>query len=206
MLSNNRLGTLFVVSGPSGTGKGTVIKAFMEKHKDDVFLSVSATTRSPRNGEIDGVHYYFKSVDEFKDLIENDGLLEWACFCDNYYGTPKKTVNDMLQRGIDVILEIEIQGAMKIMEKNIGAKFIFILPPSFEELKKRIIGRKTETEDVIEKRMETAKVELSFADKYDFVVMNDVVEKAVEQFNIIINAERCRVDKNINLIREVQML
>jgi len=206
MLSNNRLGTLFVVSGPSGTGKGTVIKAFMEKHKDDVFLSVSATTRSPRNGEIDGVHYYFKSVDEFKDLIENDGLLEWACYCDNYYGTPKKTVNDMLQRGIDVILEIEIQGAMKIMEKNIGAKFIFILPPSFEELKKRIIGRKTETEDVIEKRMETAKVELSFADKYDFVVMNDVVEKAVEQFNIIINAERCRVDKNINLIREVQML
>ncbi len=205
-MTNNRKGTLFVISGPSGTGKGTVIKALLENHKDDVFLSISATTRGPRDGEIDGTHYYFKTQDEFKSLIDNDGLLEWACFCGNYYGTPKKTVDDMLERGIDVILEIEIQGAMKIRDKNIGAKFIFILPPSFEELRQRIIGRQTESAEVIEKRMETAKGELPYAEKYDYVVMNDVIENAVCQIESIIYAERCRVDKNKNLIKEVQKL
>lgn len=201
---NNRRGTLFVISGPSGTGKGTVIKKLLESHNDNVFLSISATTRAPREGEVDGTHYYFKSKDEFKDLISKDGFLEWACFCDNYYGTPKKTVNDMLDKGIDVLLEIEIQGAMKIKDNDIGAKFIFILPPSYDELRRRIEGRKTETADVIEKRMQTAREELPYAEKYDYIVMNDTVENAVSSIESIINAERCRVDKNIKLIKEVQ--
>jgi len=205
-LTNNRKGTLFVISGPSGTGKGTVIKALLENHKDDVFLSISATTRLPRDGETDGTHYYFKTQDEFQSMIENNGLLEWACFCGNYYGTPKKSVDDMLETGIDVILEIEIQGAMKLKEKDVCAKYIFILPPSFEELKQRLIGRQTEPPDVIEKRLETAKGELPYAQKYDYVVVNDDVEKAVCRIESIINAERCRVDKNKNLIEEVQKL
>ena len=204
-MSSKRKGTLFVVSGPSGTGKGTVIKRLLENHQNDVFLSVSATTRSPRNGEIDGTHYYFKSVNEFKNMIDNDGLLEWACFCGNYYGTPKKIVDDKLNSGIDVILEIEVQGAMKIKEKDLDARFIFILPPSFSELKARIVGRKTETDEVIEKRMVTAKEELLFAEKYDYVIMNDFVDNAVEQFESILNAERYKTDKNINLIKEVQI-
>ncbi len=205
-MTNNRKGTLFVISGPSGTGKGTVIKALLENHKDDVFLSISATTRSPRDGETDGVHYYFKTQDEFQSMIENNGLLEWACFCGNYYGTPKKSVDDMLENGIDVILEIEIQGAMKLKDNDVCAKYIFILPPSFEELKQRLIGRQTENPDVIEKRLETAKGELPYAEKYDYVVVNDDVEKAVYRIESIINAERCRVDKNKNLIEEVQKL
>lgn len=203
---SNRKGTLFVISGPSGTGKGTVIKALLENHKDDIFLSISATTRNPREGEIDGRHYYFKTQEEFEKLIDNNGLLEWACFCSNYYGTPRQTVDEMLERGIDVILEIEIQGAMNIKEQDIGAKFIFILPPSFEELRQRIIGRQTESADVIEKRLETAKGELQYANKYDYVVMNDLVENAVCRIESIINAERCKVDKNKNLIEEVQRI
>ncbi len=205
-MTNNRKGTLFVISGPSGTGKGTVIKALLENHNDDVFLSISATTRLPRDGETDGVHYYFKTQDEFQSMIENNGLLEWACFCGNYYGTPKKSVDDMLENGIDVILEIEIQGAMKLKEKDVCAKYIFILPPSFEELKQRLVGRQTENADVIEKRLETAKGELPYAQKYDYVVVNDDVEKAVCRIESIINAERCKVDKNKNLIEEVQKL
>lgn len=203
-MNNKRQGTLFVISGASGTGKGTIINSLLENHKNDLFLSVSATTRSPRKGETNGVHYFFKTEDEFKELIENDGLLEWACFCGNYYGTPKKTVDGMLGRGIDVILEIEIQGAMKIKAKDIGAKFIFILPPSFEELRKRLVERRTETEDVVEKRLQTAKEELQYAVEYDYVIVNDEIDKAVEQIEFIINAEKCRVHKNLNLISEVQ--
>lgn len=203
-MNRNRQGTLFVISGASGTGKGTVIKKLIDNHKSDMFLSVSATTRLPRTGEVNGIHYFFKTEEEFSELIENDGLLEWACFCGNYYGTPRKTVEGMLSRGIDVILEIEIQGAMKIKKKDIGAKFIFILPPSFDELRRRLTDRKTETCDVIEKRLETARDELRFATEYDYVVVNDKVENAVEQIENIINAEKCRVHKNFNLISEVQ--
>lgn len=203
-MNKHRQGTLFVISGASGTGKGTVIKELLSNHKNDMFLSVSATTRLPRTGEANGVHYFFKTEDEFKELIENDGLLEWACFCGNYYGTPRKTVEGMLSRGIDVILEIEIQGAMKIKDKDIGAKFIFILPPSFDELRRRLTERGTETGDVIEKRLETARDELKFATEYDYIVVNDKVDDAVAQIENIINAEKCRVHKNLNLISEVQ--
>lgn len=203
-MNKNRQGTLFVISGASGTGKGTIIKELLENHKNDMFLSVSATTRSPRLGEVNGVHYFFKTEEEFKELVATDGLLEWACFCGNYYGTPRKTVEGMLSRGIDVILEIEIQGAMKIKEKDIGAKFIFILPPSFEELRRRLTERKTETGDVIEKRLNTARDELKYATEYDYVIVNDKVEDAVDCIENIINAEKCRVHKNLNLISEVQ--
>lgn len=201
-MNNPAKGTLYVISGPSGTGKGTVIAEFLKKHGDDVFLSISATTRSPRNGEVDGEHYYFKTKEEFEKLISDDGFLEWASFCGNYYGTPKKYVDEALNSGKDVFLEIEIQGAMKIMEKDIGAKFIFILPPSVEELRRRLEGRKTESAEVIEKRMETAKKELPYAEKYDYAVVNDKVENAVFYIESILNAERC---KN-KLIEEVQKL
>lgn len=201
-MNNSRKGTLYVISGPSGTGKGTVIAEFLKKHEDDVFLSISATTRSPRNGEVDGRQYYFKTKEEFENLISEDGFLEWACFCGNYYGTPKKYVDDALNAGRDVFLEIEIQGAMKIMEKSIGAKFIFILPPSVAELRQRLEGRKTESADVIQKRMETAKKEIPYAEKYDYAVVNDNVEDAVFYIESILNAERC---KN-KLIEEVQEL
>ena len=199
-------GTLFVISAPSGTGKGTVIRSLLDKHKEDVFLSVSATTRLPRDGEINGVHYHFKTKSEFEDMIANNGFLEWACFCDNYYGTPKETVNEKLEKGIDVLLEIEIQGAMKIMESNVDATFIFILPPSFDELRNRLIGRQTESADVIEKRLATAKDELAYAEKYDYVVVNDMVEDAVLNIESILNAEKLKTNKNLKLLEEVQKL
>ena len=202
----NKRGTLFVISAPSGTGKGTVINALLVKHKDDVRLSVSATTRKPRDGEVDGIHYHFKTKAEFEEMIANDGFLEWASFCDNYYGTPKKFVDDNLQKGIDVLLEIEIQGAMKIMESGVDATFIFILPPSFEELRNRLIGRQTESIDVIEKRLETAKKELKYASKYDYIVVNDLVENAVYHIESILDAEKSKTYKNLNLLDEEQKL
>ena len=204
MLMSNRKGTLFIISGPSGTGKGTVIRELLSNHPEDVFLSVSATTRNPREGEIEGIHYYFKSKSDFETMISEDGFLEWACFCENYYGTPKEIVNSKLKSGIDVILEIEIQGAMKLKDSGIDAKFIFILPPSFEELKRRLTDRQTESAEVIKKRLDTAKSELPYAEKYDYVVVNDSVENAIHNIDSIINAERCKVDKNKNIIEEVQ--
>ena len=205
-MNSKRKGTLFVISAPSGTGKGTVIKALLDRHKDDVFLSVSATTRPPRDGEIDGVHYYFKEKDEFKKMISDNGFLEWACFCDNYYGTPKKVVDEKLNLGIDVLLEIEIQGAMKIMESYTEAVFIFILPPSFEELRNRLVNRNTESYDVIEKRLKTARDEFGYAEKYDYVVINDIVENAVSDIESILTAEKCRTNKNKKLLDEVQRI
>lgn len=203
-MKSKQKGNLFIISAPSGTGKGTVINALLDKHKEDVFLSVSATTRSPREGEINGVHYHFKSKDEFESMIADNGFLEWAQFCDNYYGTPKKVVDEKLEKGINVLLEIEIQGAMKIMESDVDATFIFILPPSFDELRKRLEGRQTESEEVIEKRLETAKDELTYAEKYDYVVVNDIVENAVSNIESILNAEKCKTNKNLKLIEEVQ--
>ena len=193
-----------MISAPSGTGKGTIINELLDRHKDDVFLSVSATTRKPRDGEVDGIHYYFKEKDEFEKMISDNGFLEWACFCDNYYGTPKKIVDEKLDSGVNVLLEIEIQGAMKIMESDTDAVFIFILPPSFEELRRRLINRNTESIDVIEKRLETARDEFGYAEKYDYIVVNDIVEDAVSDVESILTAEKCRTNKNKNIIDEVQ--
>lgn len=205
MSLNKDRGTLFVVSGPSGAGKGTIINEFFKKYNDEkVFLSISATTRAPREGEVDRVNYYYKSQAEFEKMILEKDFLEWATFCGNYYGTPKSAVEKKLDEGIDVILEIEVQGAMKVKAMMPDGIFVFVLPPSFEELKNRIVGRNTETLDVINERLNTAKKEISQIDNYNYILLNDNVVDAVDRLNAIICAERCRIERNTNIIGEMK--
>lgn len=199
MMSKSR-GILVVFSGPSGSGKGTVLKEAL-KRSDDLKVSVSVTTRSPRKGEVDGVDYIFYSQEKFKDLIEKDGFLEWACFCENYYGTPKAEIESLLASGKNVVLEIEVQGAMKIREKCPEAVLIFNLPPSMEELKNRLIGRNTDTEDVIKKRLDTAVWEIEQAKNYDYVLVNDTIDTATNTFLAIIEGEKCSTRRNENLLK-----
>lgn len=188
-------GLLIVYAGASGVGKGTIMKQLLSS--DDNFrLSVSATTRLPRPGETNGVEYHFVSKEDFEQMIENDGLFEYATYCDNYYGTPKKAVFDMIEKGIDVFLEIEIKGFLQIKEKYPECVTIFVLPPSLEELERRLVGRGTETRDVIDKRLAAAKEELSYADRFDYTVINDDVEKAKDEIlNIIYNIKKERNTK-----------
>ena len=192
-------GLLIVFSGPSGSGKGTVLSEAL-KRSDDLVVSVSATTRAPREGEIDGVNYHFYDKEKFLNLVSDNGFLEWACFCENYYGTPRAYVEKMLDEGKNVVLEIEVQGAMKIKQKCPDALFIFNLPPSTEILEQRLRGRGTDSEEVINKRLETAKWEISQAQKYDYVVVNDVLEDAVDEFLAIIKGEKCNVKRNSKLL------
>ncbi|QEK11992.1 guanylate kinase [Crassaminicella thermophila] len=192
-------GLLIVISGPSGTGKGTVCKQLLNIEKD-IKISISATTREPRVGEIDGVNYYFIDEDIFEKQIENDEFLEYAKVYDNYYGTPKKYVIEEIKKGNNVLLEIDIQGALQVKEKYPEGIFIFILPPSMEELKKRIIGRGTESEADINKRFESAFEEINYVKEYNYYVINDEVEKAVEKIRGIIKAESCKVTDNIEEI------
>lgn len=194
-------GTLFIVSGPSGCGKGTVLAEILKQ--DNIYYSVSATTRSPRPGEVDGVNYHFLSKDEFEKLIENDGVLEYANYCGNYYGTPKKPVEDMLAQGKNVILEIEVQGALKVMEKCPEAVSVFILPPSLKELRRRLHKRGTETEDVIEKRIGEAAGEIRKAVNYDYVMINGELEIAVSDLLSIINSQKLKKENSKYLIDEV---
>lgn len=194
-------GMLIVVSGPSGCGKGTVLAEILKS--DRIFYSVSATTRSPRPGETDGVNYYFLTKEKFEKLIEEDGMLEYASYCGNYYGTPKKPVEDMLEQGKHVILEIEVQGAMKVMEKCPEAVFVFILPPSLKELERRLNKRGTEAEDVIKKRLSEAAGEIKQAYKYDYAVINGELEKAVDDLKAIIRAEELKSTNSKNNIDEV---
>ena len=198
---NKRPGLLVVFSGPSGSGKGTVLKEAM-KMSDNLTISVSVTTRKPRCGEVDGVDYIFYSKEQFTDLIDKDGFLEWACFCENYYGTPKERVEALLSEGKDVILEIEVQGAMKIKEVCPDAVLIFNMPPSSDELKNRLVGRNTDTADVIKKRLETAVWEISQAERYDYIVVNDQVDRAVKSFLSIIEGEKCKPDRNKDILAE----
>lgn len=201
---SNKQGTVFVVSGPSGTGKGTIMEEYFKRYPhDNTFLSISATTRSPRPSDIEGVTYYFKTKEEFEDLIANDGLAEWAEFCGNYYGTPKKPVNDMVAEGKNVVLEIEVQGGCSVMEKFDNAVGIFVLPPSFTELKNRLVSRNTETIDVIESRLSRAREEIQEIDKYEYILINDDLDKAVETFRSILIGESQRVIRNKNIIKEV---
>lgn len=175
-------GKLYVISGPSGVGKGTLVSKLLEL-RDDVALSVSATTRSPRPGEVDGKNYFFLTKEKFKDLIDADGFIEWAEYASNFYGTPLDFVEEQLAAGKNVILEIEVQGAFQVKEKLPDATLIFIEPPSMDELERRIIGRGTESEDVIESRMRTARVEMERKMEYDIAVMNDDVDSAVARLS-----------------------
>lgn len=198
----HRQGILFVVSGPSGAGKGTICKAVVDKNPN-IFLSVSATTRKPRPHEVDGQHYYFMSEAEFFERVEKDDMLEYALFCGNYYGTPKQCVDEMIAAGKDVILEIEVQGAMKVREKYPQGVYVFVLPPSMRELKNRIIGRCTEPPEVVSERLKTAAWEYEHIINYNYILLNDSIEDAVKRFEAIITAEKCRVDRNTKFIEEV---
>jgi len=197
-----RKGLLVVVSGPSGAGKGTICQALLEK--TTLAYSVSATTRKPRAGEVDGESYYFLSVEAFEKMIEKDELLEWAKVYDNYYGTPLKKVEEKLTAGEDILLEIDTQGAMKVREKFPEGVYIFILPPSLTELERRIRGRDTETEDVLQKRLAAAIGEIEAGKCYKYVVTNDEVDGAVESVCAILAAERRLVARNGELFDEIE--
>ncbi len=194
-------GILMVVSGPSGCGKGTVLAEIVKS--DNIFYSVSATTRSPRPGETDGINYYFLAKNGFEEMIADGGMLEYASYCGNYYGTPRKPVEDMLEKGCHVILEIEVQGAMKIKDKCPDAVFIFILPPSLKELRRRLEKRGTESAEVIEKRLGEAAGEIVHAYKYDYAVVNGELSEAVNDIKSIIRAEELKIAKIKNTIDEV---
>lgn len=185
-------GLLLVVSGPSGTGKGTICKKMVEMN-DAIKLSVSATTRQPRLGEKEGISYYFKTREEFEKMVENGEFLEYAMIYDNYYGTPKQAIVDQLDAGVDVILEIEMQGARQIREVCPDAVFVFILPPSLDELKHRIVGRGTETKEQIEKRFNSAYNEIKLLGDYDYFIFNNIVDKSAEEIFEIIKSEKSRV-------------
>ena len=187
-------GLLIVISGPSGAGKGTICKALLEKI-DDLFISVSATTRSPREGEVDGVNYHFLTKEDFISKVERNDFLEYAEVHGNMYGTPKFKVEEMLEQGKNVILEIDIQGALKVKENFSEGVFIFILPPSMEELKQRIIKRGSETQESLMTRFKNAYQEINYVSKYNYAVVNDEVDTAVEKIEGIIVAEKCRVDR-----------
>ena len=197
----NRKGLLLVVSGPSGAGKGTICKALLNKN-DQIKLSVSATTRKPRNGEVHGVNYFFIEKEEFTKMIENGEFLEYAQIYDNFYGTPKAAIIECLEKGQDVILEIEMQGARQIKEVYPEGVFIFVLPPSLEELKSRIVGRGTETQEEIEKRFSCAFEEINQIVNYDYFIVNEDVEKSVRELEAIISSEKNKVTRYKNNIIE----
>ncbi len=182
-------GVLYIISGPSGVGKGTICRALVER-REDLSISVSATTRNPRVEDTEGVTYFFKTVDEFEYMIKEDKFLEWAIYNGNYYGTPLEILNQKLDRGEDVILEIEVQGALKVMEKRPEAVTIFIAPPDEAALYERLRGRGTESEEQIEKRVKAAEAELKQKGRYQYIVINDVLEDAVcEVENIMKNTK-----------------
>ena len=201
-MSENRHGMLIVLSGPSGSGKGTIIKSLLAA-RDDTVLSVSMTTRPPRPGELDGVHYHFVTKEQFEQTIAQDGFLEYAKYNDNYYGTPEAPIRRWLSEGKNVILEIEVQGAEKVMDHRSDLVSIFITIPSVEELERRLRGRGTETDEVIRGRMETARYELTRAFRYQYVVLNDEVELATDRINTIIDAESMRYPRMENTVLEV---
>lgn len=195
-------GTLVVVSGFAGTGKGTVMKELMARY-DSYALSVSATTRNPRPGEVDGREYFFKTKEEFEKMIEEDAFVEYACYVSNYYGTPKKYVEEQLSAGKDVILEIEIQGALKIKEQFPEALLLFLAPPSADVLKQRLVGRGTETEEVIEQRLARAVEESKGIENYDYLVVNDDLDRCVETVHQMIQSAGWKMSRRAE---DVQVL
>ncbi len=199
---NMNKGNLYVVSAPSGCGKGTILEEVL-KNNTNLFFSVSATTRDPREGEAEGVNYYYISEEEFKSEIENGGMLEYAQYCGNLYGTPKKRVLEKLDKGIDVILEIETIGAMKVKKAMNEAILIFILPPSVAELRRRLNKRGTESQEVIDKRVNEAVEEIKRAVNYDYVMINDELENAIKDFEAILKASKLTIENNKNMIGKV---
>lgn len=195
-------GFLIVISGFSGVGKGTVVKRLVEKY--GYSLSVSATTRAPREGEVDGREYYFKSVADFQNLIDYNGFIEWAQYVENYYGTPRKFVEQEMEQGRDVILEIEVQGALNVRRQYPDALLIFIAAPSASGLRERLAGRGTESEEVIDKRMSRAAEEADDIGEYDYIVVNDDLEECVHKVHSIIVGNKCLRENNLSFIEEIK--
>ena len=200
-MSSNR-GLLVILSGPSGAGKDTVLKELMEENPKTK-LSVSVTTRQPRAGEVDGKDYHFLSREQFEDLIRKDGVLEYAEYCGNFYGTPKAQVEAWQQEGFDVILEIEVQGAKKVMQKCPDAVSVFILPPSLQVLEKRLRRRATDSEEAVQKRLSAARGEICQAKDYDYVIVNDALEDCISDLKAVLQGEKCRTSRAGDLIEEV---
>lgn len=196
-------GILTVVSGFSGAGKGTLMKELLQNY-DNYALSISATTRNPREGETDGKEYFFKTVEEFEKMIAQDALIEYAKYVNNYYGTPRAYVEEQLEAGKDVILEIEIQGALKVKEKFPETLLLFVTPPDAETLRNRLVGRGTETMDVIESRMQRAAEEAEGMDAYDYLVVNDDLSVCVEEMHSIIQGEHRRVSRNAEFVEQIK--
>lgn len=197
-------GILAVVSGFSGAGKGTLMKELLRRYAQQYALSISATTRKPRDGEENGREYFFMSKDEFEQLIEKDALIEYACYVGNYYGTPKRYVMEQMEAGRDVILEIEIQGALKVKEKFPDTLLLFVTPPSAGELERRLRGRGTETDDVIRSRLKRAVEEADYMEKYDYVLVNDDLDVCARQMHELIQAQHRRTADNAEFIAEMK--
>lgn len=195
-------GVLLVVSGPSGAGKGTICQLLRDQ-LPDLGYSISVTTRQPRTGEVDGVNYFFKTVPEVKEMIAAGELLEYAEVYGNYYGTPRKYVEDLLNSGHDVLLEIDIQGALQIKKRFPEGVFVFIVPPSLDELSARIYKRGTDSEEVIKRRMASAAGELTYAQEYDYIIVNDIAEKAAKKVLTIMEAERYRVARTYFIVDKI---
>lgn len=201
-MNKNKEGLLIILSGPSGSGKGTIVKSLLSMREDTV-LSISMTTRAPRPGEQEGVQYFFRTREEFEETIARDGFLEYAEYNDNYYGTPEAPIRRWLSEGKNVILEIEVQGAEKVMDHRADIVSVFLTIPSMVELERRLRDRGTETDDVIRGRLNTAQFELARAFRYQYVVLNDEVEQAVARINTIIEAESMRYRRMENTVLEV---
>ena len=197
-------GLLIVLSGPSGVGKGTVRAAIFSKEEQKFVYSISATTRLPRTGETDGVDYFFKTREEFEQMIQNKQLLEYAEYVGNYYGTPLEYVEHTLAKGKDVFLEIDVQGAIQVRDLMPDGVFIFLTPPDLNELESRIVNRGTDSDEVIAKRMKTAREELELMKYYDYSVVNDTVDNAVQKIEAIIQTEHLRIIRNLDTIEELE--
>lgn len=197
----NKKGLLIIISGPSGSGKGTIVKELIKN--EQYYVSISLTTRTPRIGEEEGIHYFFRSQEEFFKLRDNNELLEWAEFCGNFYGTPKSNVEKKLEEGKNVILEIEVQGALKVKQMYPESVFIFVVPPSMDELRNRLINRGTEKHSVIEERLTRAREEIKLMDRYDYIVVNDVLLMAVSNINTIVKAEHLKSQRNLYLTKQI---
>ena len=200
----SRKGILAVVSGFSGAGKGTLMKALLSEHADQYALSISATTRGPREGEMDGREYFFKTKEQFEQMIEDGELIEHACYVGNYYGTPKSYVMEQLEAGKNVILEIEIQGALNVKKKFPDTLLLFVTPPSAQELEHRLRGRGTETDEVIRSRLKRAVEEAEFMDHYDYILVNDDLETCVQEMHELIQAQRNKTSQNQEFIAEMK--